>query len=93
MLGAYLRRKKPVVGLNEAAVSQLDKDIPYHDLQEAIDQLPAELRTPLVMYHFDGHNVRDMSEKLNISPSGVYLKLRGAIKMLHAILIGHGETK
>ncbi len=36
---------------------------------------------------------RDVADKLDISPSSVYLKLRTATKMLHAILIGQGETK
>jgi len=45
-----------------------------------------------VMYYFDGQDVGAVAEKLEISTSGVYLKLRTAIKELHDILTAQGET-
>ena len=62
------------------------------DLQEAVAQLPWDLRLPLVMYYFDGQNVKTVAEKLEISTSGVYQKLRTAIQELHEILTTQGET-
>jgi RNA polymerase sigma-70 factor (ECF subfamily) len=65
---------------------------PYEDLRQAVARLPWDLRLPLVMYYFDGQNVKTVAEKLDISTSGVYLKLRTAIKELHDLLTTQGET-
>jgi RNA polymerase sigma-70 factor (ECF subfamily) len=65
---------------------------PYEDLRQAVARLPWDLRLPLVMYYFDGQNVKAVAEKLDISTSGVYLKLRTAIKELHDLLTQQGET-
>lgn len=61
------------------------------DLQQAVARLPWDLRLPLVMYYFDGQNVKTVAEKLEISTSGVYQKLRDAIKELHEILTTQGD--
>ena len=55
-------------------------------------RLPGDLRLPLVMYYFDGQNVKTVAEKLEISTSGVYQKLRAAIKELHEVLTAQGDT-
>ena len=64
----------------------------HEDLQWALAQLPRDLRLPLVMYYFDGQNVKAVAEKLDISTSGVYQKLRTAVKELHDILTTQGDT-
>ena len=61
------------------------------DLQRAVARLPWDLRLPLVMYYFDGRSVKAVAEKLNVSTSGVYSKLRTAIRELHEILTEPGE--
>jgi len=61
------------------------------DLQEAVERLPWDLRLPLVMYYFDGQNVKTVAKKLEISTSGVYQKLRTAIEELHEILTTQGD--
>ena len=62
------------------------------DLQRAVARLPWDLRLPLVMYYFDGQDVKTVARRLEISPSGVYLKLRTAIKELHEMLTAQGDT-
>lgn len=62
------------------------------DLHEAVARLPWDLRLPLVMYYFDGRSVQTVAETLDISTSGVYLKLRTALKELHEILTAQGDT-
>ncbi len=64
----------------------------YEDLRRAVARLPGDLRLPLVMYYFDGQNVKGVAQKLQISPSGVYQKLRAAIKELHEVLAAQGDT-
>ena len=64
----------------------------YEDLWQAVTCLPWDLRLPLVMYYFDGQDVKAVAEKLNISTSGVYLKLRAATQELHDILTTQGEA-
>ena len=61
-------------------------------LRQAVARLPWDLRLPLVMYYFDGQDVKAVAEKLAISTSGVYQKLRIAIKELHEILTAQGDT-
>jgi len=64
----------------------------HEGLQQAVARLPRDLRLPLVMYYFDGQDVKTVAEKLAISTSGVYLRLRTAIKELHEILTAQGDT-
>ena len=64
----------------------------HEGLQQAVARLPWDLRLPLVMYYFDGQDVKAVAAKLAISTSGVYLKLRTAIKELHEILTAQGDT-
>ncbi len=54
-------------------------------------RLPRDLRLPLVMYYFDGQDVKAVARRLEISTSGVYLKLRTAIKRLHEMLTTQGD--
>ena len=62
------------------------------DLQQAVARLPWDLRLPLVMYYLDGRSVKNVAETLDMSTSGVYAKLRTALKELHDILTASGET-
>ena len=64
----------------------------YEDLRQAGARLPWDLRLPLVMYYFDGQDVKAVANKLEMSTSGVYLKLRTALKELHDLLTTQGET-
>jgi RNA polymerase sigma-70 factor (ECF subfamily) len=88
----FFRRKKyaKIVAVERAiptnqSVSDNDK------LQQAIEKLPREIRAPLVMYYFDGQSVKTVAERLEMSTSGVYLKLRTAIKELHSLLAKQGD--
>jgi RNA polymerase sigma-70 factor (ECF subfamily) len=96
-----VRRRKSAdkvmhIKLQEPAESttllSLSKSNDGGNLQWAIAKLPQEMRLPLVMYYFDGKSVTSVAEKLGLSPSGVYLKLRTAVKQLHEILVSHGES-
>lgn len=64
----------------------------HEDLQRAVARLPQDLRLPLVMYYFDGQDVKTVARTLEISTSGVYLKLRTAIRELHEMLTAQGDT-
>jgi len=64
----------------------------HEDLTQAVARLPWDLRLPLVMYYFDGQDVKTVAQKLEISPSGVYQKLRTALQELHEILTAQGDT-
>ena len=62
-------------------------------LQDAITQLPLETRLPLVMFYLDGKNVNNVARDLDISPSGVYQKLRSGLKQLHELLVDPSISK
>jgi len=67
-------------------------DAGHEDLRQAVAQLPWDLRLPLVMYYFDGQDVKTVAATLRLSTSGVYQKLRTAIRELHQILTAQGDT-
>ena len=46
----------------------------------------------MVMYYFDGRDVKAVADKLGLSASGVYLRLRTAIKQLHLLMSEQGDT-
>lgn len=65
----------------------------YDNLQEAIEKLPQETRAPLVMYYFDGRSIETVANRLEMSSSTVYLRLRAAITELHSLLAKQGDSK
>lgn len=88
-----LRKRKTAAGFEAAEPSACDPPAPAHDdLRRAVAQLPWDLRLPLVMYYFDGQNVKTVAQKLDISTSGVYQKLRTAIQELHDTLTTQGDA-
>lgn len=94
-LSINLLRQRKRTGKALAAERPAGPDGPqasHEDLQQAVARLPGDLRLPLVMYYFDGQNVKAVAAKLEISTSGVYQKLRAAVKELHDVLAAQGDT-
>lgn len=54
----------------------------YGDLREAISLLPKELRTAVMLYYFDGQDVKAVAQRLGVSPSTVYGRLQTALRQL-----------
>jgi RNA polymerase sigma-70 factor (ECF subfamily) len=87
-----LRRRSSADRLVRASREEpLGRDRATVDVHEALARLPLELRQPLVMYYFDGRSVKTVAETLEISTSGVYTKLRDALKELRDILTSQGD--
>ena len=90
----FIRRKQRTgKALTEKAIRLNQTADENGRLHQAIEKLPQDVRLPLVMYYFDGESVRTVSQKLNISDSSVYQKLRTGIKQLHRLLAEQGEIK
>lgn len=90
----FIRRKKCAKRVVAERMIDANQSINECDnLQLAIEQLPQEIRAPLVMYYFDGQSIKTVAERLEMSTSGVYLKLRFAIKELHNLLAKQGDSK
>ena len=88
----FIRRKQRGRKIIEVPMKQPEKEqYPNGNLQQAIANLPMEIRLPLVMYYFDGQSVNKVAEKLDLSTSAVYSKLREAIKELHKLLAEQGD--
>ena len=88
----FIRRRQRGRQIKEVTIKQPGKEqYPNDNLQQAIANLPMEIRLPLVMYYFDGQNVNKVAENLDMSTSAVYSKLREAIKELHKLLAGQGN--
>ena len=90
-LNLIRRKKHTQMLLSEKAQSSAMAEPQYEDLQRALAKLPVELRLPLVLYYFDGQDVKTVSERLGISGSGVYQKLRTAVKQLHVLMENNEE--
>ncbi len=89
-----VRRRRYAKKVMEQTAAQPYQNLTENDnLQQAIEKLSQEYRLPLVMYYFDGQNVKTVAKRLNMSTSAVYLKLRTATKQLHEILVKQGETQ
>ena len=69
-----------------------DALVPHRSLQRAIEQLPPANRLPVVMYYFDGEDVKDVARKLNVSRSRVYQRLKIATEQLHRLLTKQGDV-
>ena len=90
----FIRRKKIAKRVVAERMIDASQSVnKYDNLQLAIEQLSQETRAPLVMYYFDGQSVKTVAERLQISTSGVYLKLRTAITELHNLLAKQGDAK
>ena len=80
------RRKKTREITSEQKMESKAMANDNHDLQQAIQKLPQELRLPLTMFYFEQKNAKVIASKLEISHSGACQKIRDARKMLHEIL-------
>lgn len=92
---SFFRQQKKYLPLQEDTTEKIPSETTqdrFIKLNNAIQQLPVDLRTPLVMYYFDGRKVTTVADTLGISNSNVYLKLRTAISKLKE-LIQQGEAK
>jgi RNA polymerase sigma-70 factor (ECF subfamily) len=90
----FIRRKKIAKKVVAERLIDANQSVnEYDNLQLAIEQLPQETRDPLVMYYFDGQSVKKVAERLEMSTSTVYLKLRTAITELHNLLAKQGDSK
>ncbi|HUS74112.1 MAG TPA: sigma-70 family RNA polymerase sigma factor [Sedimentisphaerales bacterium] len=90
----FIRRKKYTKTVAAERAVHANQSATDHDnLQQAIEQLPQEIRAPLVMYFFDGQSVKKVAKRLDMSSSGVYLKLRTALSQLHNLLAKQRDEK
>jgi RNA polymerase sigma-70 factor (ECF subfamily) len=90
----FFRRKKYAKIVAAERAMPASKSVTENvKLQQAIEKLPREIRSPLVMYYFDGQSVQKVAERLRMSTSTVYLRLRTAITELHDLLAEQGDSK
>lgn len=55
-------------------------------IRGAIDELPADLRTVVILWHFQEAEVSEIAARLRISPNAVRIRLHRARRALHALL-------
>jgi len=91
----YIRRRRRVKPLATEQLMQATgpSSQDNHELDQAIRQLPQELRLPLTMYYFDNRNAKTIAEKLKISHSGACQRIRTARKELHKLLTERGQDE
>ena len=89
-LNVHRKEKSLQKAITQRAYQESENPTQNHNLEKAIAKLPSDERLILLMYYYDGQKVESVAEKLNISTSNVYLKLRNATNLLHSILSGEG---
>ncbi len=83
-----LRSEKRIVSLEiSPEAKQKASPVPedYSDLYRAVEDLPEDLRIPVVLYYIDDFSVREIAEMLDISEGAVQKRLaraRGKLKMV-----------
>ncbi len=89
-----LRKKKVSQCYMDKTSQQADGKTATHriDMERALARLPEDLRLPLVMYYFDGQNVKQVAEHLDMSASNVYQRLRNGLTRLHGVLAELGDV-
>ena len=92
-LNVIRKEKNLQKAIAQRAFQEAGNPTQNHSLEKAIQKLPSDERLVLLMYYYDGQKVKSVAEKLNISTSNVYLKLRSATNQLHDILSGEGVLK
>lgn len=68
-----------------------DEPDKYSGLQKALEELPGDYRTVLMLYYFDGRAVNSVAQTLGINESAVYVRLCRARKKLRELLETHGD--
>jgi RNA polymerase sigma-70 factor (ECF subfamily) len=90
-LNVHRKEKNLKKAIAQRSFQEAENPTQNHSLERAIQKLPSEEKLVLLMYYYDGQKVNSVAEKLNISTSNVYLKLRAATNQLHDILSGEGD--
>jgi RNA polymerase sigma-70 factor (ECF subfamily) len=82
-----LRQRKKMKALTaESRMWLPDRKNDDHNLLETIARLPQKLRLPLTLFYLDQKDARSIAQKLRISHSGVYQRVRRARRRLHQLL-------
>jgi RNA polymerase sigma-70 factor (ECF subfamily) len=59
------------------------------DLETALDELPETLRTPVILFYFEGFSYQDIADHLNVARGTVMSRLWRAKALLRQRLLGH----
>ena len=88
-----IRKKKVVERHVHASSHYTEGQSAAHgiDVERALATLPEDLRLPLVLFYYDGRDVKHVAKQLDISASRVYQKLRLALSQLHEVLVDSGD--
>lgn len=76
----YIKKKSKLVQVEFIEESRCDRE--YEDLYEAVDALPTELKSIIVLKYFQGYTIDEVSEILEISTPQVKNKLHKALELL-----------
>lgn len=68
-----------------------DESDRYVELQKALDKLPGDYRTVLMLYYLDGRAINSVAQTLGINESAVYTRLSRARKKLRELLETNGD--
>jgi len=77
--------------ISEPTLSHDTSQDDCEQLQWAIGKLPAELRTPLVLYYFHGKTLRAVAEQLGASLTDIHRKVRCALAQLYQLMKEQGD--
>jgi RNA polymerase sigma-70 factor (ECF subfamily) len=84
------RAERPLTSEVEASTAAPGDD--HAELRHALTRLPEEHRTPLLLYYFDGKNVRTLAKELGLSEGGACSRLFRARHRLRMLLAEEATT-
>ncbi len=79
------RRRRELMREREPDLEHFS-EVPSSDLPSALEKLPEEYRTPLMLYYFDGQSSENVARALNISRAGAGRRLVRARQALRRLL-------
>jgi len=85
-IDAIRRRKLFARSLSLFGPQERNSPQPRTDVAAAIGKLPMELRIPIVMFYLDGREAAAIAERLQISKSSLYQRMRDARARLYELL-------
>lgn len=101
-----LIRWLPLLGSRQDGVGQRNLDTGDHaapdemaqleqhlDIQRALSRLPVDLRTPLLLYSYQGLNTAEIAEIMQISRSAVKMRLQRARQVFEEHYVGDNRAR
>ena len=81
-----LRRRRPMLNVDEQGELSYEMRVPDMDLNRAFDRLSAEERLTITLYYYEGYDTREIARLTEVSEGTVRSRLSRGRSSLRALL-------